>query len=30
MGATALVLFPLMYLFFSIALDADLPKGVLI
>ncbi len=29
MGATAVVLFPLMYLFFNIALDADLPKGVL-
>jgi hypothetical protein len=30
MGAVAVVLFPLMYLFFNIALEADLPKGVLI
>lgn len=30
MGVTALVLFPLMYLFFNVALDADLPEGFLI
>jgi len=30
MGAIAIVLFPLMYLFFNIALDADLPTGLLI
>lgn len=30
MGATALVLFPLMYVFFTIALDADLPEGFLL
>ncbi len=29
-GATALVLFPLMYLVFNIGLDADLPEGILI
>lgn len=30
MGAIAVVLFPVMYLFFNIALDADLPTGLLI
>jgi hypothetical protein len=30
MGATAIVLFPLMYLFFNIALEAELPKGLFI
>lgn len=30
MGTVAVVLFPLMYVFFTIALDADLPKGILI
>jgi hypothetical protein len=30
MGAVAVVLFPLMYLFFNIALEADLPKGLFI
>lgn len=30
MGAIAVVLFPIMYLFFNVALGADLPKGVLI
>jgi hypothetical protein len=30
MGAVAIVLFATMYLFFDIALDADLPKGLLI
>jgi hypothetical protein len=30
MGAVAVVLFPLMYLFFNIALGADLPEGILI
>ena len=29
-GATAIVLFPLMYVFFNLALDADLPKGLFI
>ena len=29
-GAVAIVLFPLMYLVFDIALDADLPEGILI
>jgi len=29
-GAVALVLFPLLYLVFDIALDADLPEGILI
>lgn len=29
MGSVALVLFPLMFLFFNIALDADLPQGIL-
>ena len=29
MGLVAVVLFPLMYLFFSVALDADLPEGFL-
>ena len=29
MGAVAVVLFPLMYIFFNIALDADLPRGIL-
>jgi hypothetical protein len=29
-GIAALVLFPLMYLVFDIALDADLPEGILI
>jgi hypothetical protein len=30
MGAVAIVLFPLMYLFFNLALDAELPKGLFI
>jgi len=30
MGAVAVCLFPLMYVFFNIALGADLPKGLLI
>lgn len=30
MGLVALGLFPLMYLFFNLALGADLPKGILI
>ena len=30
MGAVAIVLFPLMYLFFNLALEADLPRGLLI
>lgn len=30
MGAIAVVLFPVMYLFFNLALEADLPTGVLI
>jgi len=30
MGAVALGLFPLMYVFFNIALGADLPEGILI
>lgn len=30
MGLTALVLFPMMYFFFNIALGADLPEGFLI
>lgn len=30
MAMVAAVLFPLMYLFFTIALDADLPEGILI
>ena len=30
MGAVAVCLFPLMYVFFNIALGADLPKGFLI
>ena len=30
MGAVAVVLFPLMYLFFNLALGADLPEGILI
>lgn len=30
MAAIAAVLFPVMYLFFNIALDADLPTGILI
>ncbi len=30
MAAVALVLFPIMYVFFSIALGADLPEGFLI
>jgi hypothetical protein len=30
MGLTALVLFPLMYFFFNLALGADLPEGFLI
>jgi hypothetical protein len=30
MGAIAVVLFPLMYLFFNVALEADLPKGLFI
>lgn len=30
MAGTAIVLFPLMYFFFTIALEADLPKGFLI
>jgi hypothetical protein len=30
MAATAVVLFPLMYLFFNLALEADLPKGLFI
>jgi putative tricarboxylic transport membrane protein len=30
MGAVAVVLFPIMYLVFDIALDADLPEGFLI
>lgn len=30
MGGTAVVLFPLMYAFFNIALGADLPRGFLI
>ena len=29
-GTVALVLFPLMYIFFTIALGADLPEGFLI
>ena len=29
-GAVAIVLFPLLYLVFNIALDADLPEGILI
>lgn len=29
-GVTALVLFPLLYLFFNVGLDADLPEGFLI
>ena len=29
-GAVAIVLFPIMYLVFDIALDADLPEGILI
>ena len=28
--ATALVLFPLLFIFFNLALDADLPEGILI
>ena len=30
MALTAVVLFPLMYFFFTIALEADLPEGILI
>jgi len=30
MAATAIVLFPLMYLFFNLALEAELPKGLFI
>jgi hypothetical protein len=30
MGATAIVLFPLMYLFFNLALEAELPRGLFI
>jgi len=30
MGATAIVLFPLMYLFFNLVLEAELPKGLFI
>ena len=29
-GATAIVLFPLMYLFFNLTLEAELPKGLFI
>ena len=29
-GIVAVVLFPLLYLFFNIALDADLPEGIAI
>ena len=30
MGTVAVVLFPLLYLFFTVALDADLPEGFLL